>query len=102
MSAGSSKLGRRARRAAAAEPAGGAQRALAGDDGGDRLELEALDPDPEVRCVVIAGSDEVFAAGADIKAMSERSFAEALYHPAAGFWKRLAAIRTPMVAAVSG
>jgi enoyl-CoA hydratase/carnithine racemase len=65
-------------------------------------QLETLDPDPEVRCVVIAGSDEVFAAGADIRAMSERSFAEALYHPAAGFWKRLAAIRTPMVAAVSG
>ena len=65
-------------------------------------ELEALDPDPEVRCVVIAGSDKVFAAGADIKAMAERSFAEALRHPAAGFWRRLAAIKTPMVAAVSG
>ena len=65
-------------------------------------ELERLDPDPEVRCIVIAGSDEVFAAGADIKAMSERSFAEALYHPAAAFWRRLAAIKTPMIAAVSG
>jgi enoyl-CoA hydratase/carnithine racemase len=68
---------------------------LAGD-------LERLDPDPEVRCVVIAGSEEVFAAGADIKAMSERSFAEALRHPAASFWRRLAAIKTPMIAAVSG
>ena len=65
-------------------------------------ELERLDPDPEVRCVVIAGSDEVFAAGADIKAMSERSFAEALRHPAASFWRRLAAIKTPTIAAVSG
>jgi enoyl-CoA hydratase/carnithine racemase len=65
-------------------------------------ELERLDPDPEVRCVVIAGSEKVFAAGADIKAMSERSFAEALRHPAASFWRRLAAIRTPLVAAVSG
>ncbi len=64
--------------------------------------LEQLDPDPDVRCVVIAGSEEVFAAGADIKAMSERSFAEALRHPAASFWRRLAAIKTPMVAAVSG
>jgi enoyl-CoA hydratase/carnithine racemase len=34
--------------------------------------------------------------------MSERSFAEALRHPAASFWRRLAAIKTPMVAAVSG
>ncbi len=65
-------------------------------------ELERLDPDPEVRCAVIAGSDKVFAAGADIKAMAERSFAEALRHPAAGFWRRLAAIKTPMIAAVSG
>jgi enoyl-CoA hydratase/carnithine racemase len=65
-------------------------------------ELERLDPDPEVRCIVIAGSDEVFAAGADIKAMSERSFAEALYHPAAAFWKRVAAVKTPLIAAVSG
>jgi enoyl-CoA hydratase/carnithine racemase len=65
-------------------------------------ELEALDPDPEVRCIVIAGSEEVFAAGADIKAMAERSFAEALRHPAAAFWRRLAAIKTPLIAAVSG
>lgn len=65
-------------------------------------ELERLDPDPEVRCAVIAGSEEVFAAGADIKAMAERSFAEALRHPAASFWRRLAALKTPLVAAVSG
>jgi enoyl-CoA hydratase/carnithine racemase len=65
-------------------------------------ELERLDPDPDVRCIVVAGSDKVFAAGADIKAMSERSFAEALRHPAASFWRRLAAIKTPMIAAVSG
>ncbi len=65
-------------------------------------ELERLDPDPEVRCVVIAGSNEVFAAGADIKALSERSFAEALRHPAASFWRRVAAVKTPLIAAVSG
>jgi len=65
-------------------------------------ELERLDPDPEVRCAVIAGSEKVFAAGADIKAMAERSFEEALRHPAASFWRRVAAIKTPLVAAVSG
>jgi enoyl-CoA hydratase/carnithine racemase len=65
-------------------------------------ELERLDPDPEVRCMVIAGSDEVFAAGADIRAMSERSFAEALRHPAASFWRRVAGVKTPLVAGVSG
>jgi len=65
-------------------------------------ELERLDPDPEVRCIVIAGSEQVFAAGADIKALSERSFAESLSHPAASFWRRVAAVKTPLVAAVSG
>ncbi len=65
-------------------------------------ELERLDPNPDVRCVVIAGSDAVFAAGADIRAMSKRSLAEALYHPAAEFWRRLARVKTPLIAAVSG
>jgi enoyl-CoA hydratase/carnithine racemase len=65
-------------------------------------ELERLDPDPEVRCIVIAGSDRVFAAGADIKALSERTFADSLRHPAASFWRRVAAVKTPLVAAVSG
>ena len=51
---------------------------------------------------MIAGSDEVFASGADIGALRERSFQEALVHPSASFWKRLAACRTPMIAAVSG
>jgi len=64
--------------------------------------LEGFDADPQVRCVVIAGSDEVFAAGADIKVTVERSFEEALYHPAASFWRRLAALKTPLIAAVSG
>jgi enoyl-CoA hydratase/carnithine racemase len=51
---------------------------------------------------VIAGSEQVFAAGADIKALSERSFAESLSHPASSFWRRVAAVKTPLVAAVSG
>jgi enoyl-CoA hydratase/carnithine racemase len=64
--------------------------------------LEELDADPEVRCVVIAGSDEVFASGADIRALRNRSFEESLRHPSAAFWRRLAAVKTPLVAAVSG
>jgi enoyl-CoA hydratase/carnithine racemase len=64
--------------------------------------IEAFDADPDVRCVVIAGSDEVFAAGADIRSLRERTFEESLRHPAAAFWRRLAAVKTPLVAAVSG
>jgi enoyl-CoA hydratase/carnithine racemase len=64
--------------------------------------VEGFDANPEVRCIVIAGSDEVFAAGADIGALAEREFHEAVFHPAAAFWTRLAGCRTPMIAAVSG
>ncbi|HEX2129684.1 MAG TPA: enoyl-CoA hydratase-related protein [Solirubrobacterales bacterium] len=65
-------------------------------------ELVRLDDDEEVRCIVIAGSDEVFAAGADIGALADREFHDALFHPAAAFWRRVAECRTPLVAAVSG
>ncbi len=64
--------------------------------------LERLDHDESVGCIVIAGSDSVFAAGADIRAMRERTFEEALFHPTAQFWKGLTACRTPLVAAVAG
>jgi enoyl-CoA hydratase/carnithine racemase len=64
--------------------------------------VEAFDADPEIRCIVIAGSDQAFASGADIAALRDRSFEESLRHPAAAFWRRLAACKTPLVAAVSG
>ena len=64
--------------------------------------VEAYDADPEVGCIVVAGGDEFFAAGADIKAMRDRTFQEAMLGPLASHWKRLWAIRTPTVAAVSG
>src|SRR3954468_17582346 len=64
--------------------------------------LEGWDANPEVRCGVIAGGDDFFASGADIRAMAERSFQEALSASTVGFWSRVAAVRTPLVAAVSG
>ena len=76
MGEGGRELARRPCRPTAAKPARVAQRPLTRVDGALATELERLDPDPELRCAVIAGSDAVFAAGADIRAMSERSFAE--------------------------
>jgi enoyl-CoA hydratase/carnithine racemase len=64
--------------------------------------LERWDADPEVRCIVIAGGEEWFAAGADIKAMAQRDFQEMLATPSTRFWPRMAAVRTPLIAAVSG
>jgi enoyl-CoA hydratase/carnithine racemase len=60
------------------------------------------DADDDVRCIVLAGSDDYFAAGADIKAMRDRSFQETVTSSASRVWMRLAECRTPMIAAVSG
>jgi enoyl-CoA hydratase/carnithine racemase len=64
--------------------------------------FERWDEDAEVRCIVIAGGEAWFAAGADIKAMAKRTLPEVITSPAARFWPRLAAVRTPTIAAVSG
>jgi enoyl-CoA hydratase/carnithine racemase len=63
---------------------------------------EGWDEDPGVGCIVIAGGDDWFAAGADIKASVKRTLPEVLTTPTARFWPRLAALRTPLIAAVSG
>jgi len=65
-------------------------------------ELERFDGDPEIRCIVIAGSDKVFAAGADIRAMAARAPGEPPDRSGAEFWQRIAAVQTPLVAAVTG
>jgi enoyl-CoA hydratase/carnithine racemase len=64
--------------------------------------IDELDAAAEVRCIVLTGSDEVFAAGADIKAMAERAFEDVLKASTMPFWRRVAACRTPLIAAVSG
>ena len=63
--------------------------------------VERYDADDDVNCIVIAGNDEAFAAGADVKALSERSINDEL-SPSESFWRRMAAVRKPMIAAVSG
>ena len=57
----------------------------------------------KVRCIVLTGSEKAFAAGADIKMMSEKSFVDAfadnLFTDASD---RITAVRKPIIAAVSG
>jgi enoyl-CoA hydratase/carnithine racemase len=80
-----------------------ARNALSPQMRGEIIEsLERLDDDPEARCVVIAGSDEFFAAGADIRAMAKRPVDAAPDPKGMEFWARLTAIETPTIAAVSG
>ena len=63
--------------------------------------VEGFDADEAIHCIVIAGNDEAFAAGADVKALAERSINDEL-SPTEAFWRRMASVRTPMIAAVSG
>jgi enoyl-CoA hydratase/carnithine racemase len=65
--------------------------------------LDAAEADDAVRCLVITGSEKAFAAGADIKEMSDKTYAEmfkADFFGAAS--RRLEQFRKPVVAAVSG
>ncbi len=61
-----------------------------------------LDRDESVNCIVITGGDEVFAAGADIQKMAQRTFQEVITNSTMPLWQQIAACRTPLVAAVSG
>jgi enoyl-CoA hydratase/carnithine racemase len=63
--------------------------------------VEAFDTDDDIGCIVIAGDDEAFAAGADVRALAERDVSDEL-SPSETFWRRMASVRTPMIAAVSG
>ncbi len=65
--------------------------------------LDDLEADDGCGCVVLTGSDRAFAAGADIKEMSEKSYAEMFKSdfftkPA----RRISSFRKPIIAAVAG
>lgn len=65
--------------------------------------LAKADADPKVRAIVITGSEKAFAAGADVKEMSEKSFADMAMADFFGAEaKAISAIRKPIIAAVSG
>ena len=65
--------------------------------------LNAAEGDPQVRCIVITGSDRAFAAGADIKEMASKSYADVFTEDfITRNWERAASCRKPVIAAVAG
>jgi enoyl-CoA hydratase len=64
--------------------------------------VDAFEADGNIGCMVITGSDKAFAAGADIKEMADKTFAEAFLGDFAASWDRVAHARKPVIAAVAG
>ena len=65
--------------------------------------LLAADADAGVGCIVLTGNDKAFAAGADIAAMANKTYAEALAENFIGRnWETLRQVRKPVIAAVAG
>ena len=67
-----------------------------------RRALDAFEADAGVGCMVITGSEKAFAAGADIKEMANKTFAEAFLGDFAASWDRVTTVRKPVIAAVAG
>ncbi|GEP47292.1 enoyl-CoA hydratase [Microbacterium saccharophilum] len=63
---------------------------------------EEFDADDSIGAIVVTGSERAFAAGADIKEMADKTGLEMVMGDHFGAWGRFAAVRTPVIAAVSG
>ncbi len=62
----------------------------------------AYDADESQRCAVLTGSEKAFAAGADIKEMSDQGFASMYSSNFFQGWEKVTATRKPWIAAVAG
>lgn len=62
----------------------------------------AADRDPDIGCIVITGSQKAFAAGADIREMSTKTYGEMYGMDRFSEWDRFNSIRKPIIAAVAG
>ncbi|MEL6287924.1 MAG: enoyl-CoA hydratase [Pseudomonadota bacterium] len=64
--------------------------------------VDGHEADGDVACLVITGSEKAFAAGADIKAMVDKTYIDAYRDDFLGNWDRIARCRKPVIAAVAG
>jgi enoyl-CoA hydratase len=64
--------------------------------------LEQFDHDDNIRVIVLTGSDRAFAAGADIKEMSDETTIGIMLKDRFATWDRIRNIKKPIIAAVSG
>lgn len=63
----------------------------------------AFDADPAIAAIVLTGSERAFAAGADIKELKDKTFAEVYEEQLiTATWEGLMTVRKPVIAAVAG
>ena len=65
-------------------------------------ELQRLDRDEAIRCIVLGGNERAFAAGADIGELARSSAIDLYYGRRIERWDAIRNLWTPLVAAVSG
>ncbi|MCB1436426.1 MAG: enoyl-CoA hydratase [Rhodobiaceae bacterium] len=64
--------------------------------------LDEAEANELIGCVVLAGSEKAFAAGADIKEMQSKSYADLYKEDFIAPWERVSRFRKPIIAAVAG
>lgn len=64
--------------------------------------LKKLDQNKDVRVIILTGNEKAFAAGADIKQMSDKSAIDMLMIDQFSTWDQIKKTRKPIIAAVSG
>ena len=64
--------------------------------------LDNFEVDQNIKAIVITGSEKAFAAGADIREMKDKTFAEATSQRFLKEWDHINTITKPLIAAVSG
>ncbi len=64
--------------------------------------LDVFEKDREIGALVLTGSEKAFAAGADIKELSNLTYMDAYLSDTIASWERLSHFRKPAVAAVAG
>ncbi len=64
--------------------------------------LKAFDADDSIGCMILAGGDKAFCAGADLKWIASKEFPEAFRTDMAAYLDQVAELRKPVIAAVRG
>ncbi len=64
--------------------------------------LDSFENNPEIGAIILTGNDKAFAAGADIREMKDKTFAEVKAENFLHQWDHINTVTKPIIAAVSG